>query len=164
MPDLNHSITAHTRTMNTWWTKPEYIRERKAFIRRNPVCVRCGRPATTPGHSAADYSSYETYLWVVVNDMADPLCNACNLCERKGLRPCPVCVKLYKQGITPKGPQLIFKIHYIGQDKEHCYWCRPAEEIQRSEDRKQAFKQLVKQSQKITNAKRRAIYQEMKRK
>ena len=153
MPDLNHSIAAHTRTMNTWWTKPEYIRERKAFIRRNPVCVRCGRPATTPGHSAADYSSYETYLWVVVNDMADPLCNACNLCERKGLRPCPVCVREKK-----------LKIRYIRPEQDYCYDHRPEAEKVKSRERKEVFKQLVKQSQKITNAKRRAIYQEMKRK
>jgi hypothetical protein len=53
---------------------------------------------------------------------------------------------------------------YIGQHQEHCYVHRPAEEIQRSEERKEAFKALVKQSQKIQNAKRRKIYQELKRK
>jgi hypothetical protein len=138
--------------MNTWWTKPEYIRERKAFIRRNPVCVRCGRSATTPGHSAADYSSYETYLWVVVNDMADPLCNACNLCERKGLRPCPACVREKK-----------LKIRYIRPEQEYCYDHRPEAEKVKSRERKEVFKQLVKQSHSIQNAKRRKIYQEMKR-
>jgi hypothetical protein len=34
MPDLNHSIAVHTKVMNTWWTKKEYILARKAFIRR----------------------------------------------------------------------------------------------------------------------------------
>jgi len=85
--------------------------------------------------------------------MADPVCNACNLMEKKGRKPCPICVEVKAE-----------KIYYIGQESEYCYLHRPAEEIQRSEDRKEAFKQLVKQSQKITNAKRRAIYQEMRRK
>lgn len=151
MPDLNHSIAVHTKVMNTWWTKKEYILARKAFIRRNPVCVRCGRPATTPGHSASDYSSYETYLWVVNNDMADPVCNACNLCEKKGLRPCPVCVKEHK-----------LKMRYIRPEQEYCFDHRPEAEKVKSRERKEVFKQLVKQSHKIINAKKRAIYQEMK--
>jgi hypothetical protein len=39
-----------------------------------------------------------------------------------------------------------------------------AEEIRQSQKRKEVHKMLVKQSQKITNARKRAIYQEMKRK
>ena len=102
--------------------------------------------------------------------MADPLCNACNLAERKGLRPCPVCVRVY-HGLrfeftigNIKDEDRNFKIRYIRPEQDHCYDHRPEAEKVKSRERKEVFKQLVKQSQKITNAKRRAIYQEMKRK
>jgi hypothetical protein len=155
MPDLNAAIKNHHAEMALWWKKPEYIKARKEFCKRNPVCIRCGRKCQTPGHSAEDYRhGYEHYLEQVRQDCCDPLCNQCNRKEAKSMKPCPVCVKENKGG----------KPWYIGQDQEYCYIHRPAEEIQRSEDRKEIHKMLVKQSQKITNAKRRAIYQEMKRK
>ena len=151
-PDLNLAAANHHSTMKEWWKKKEYIRERKAFVKRNPRCVRCGRPAVTPGHSAEDYHSFETYLTAVKTDKCDPLCSGCNLSEKRGKKPCPVCVQLYNGG----------QIRYIGQEQEYCYIHRPAEEVKRSEDRKEVFKMLVKQSQKINNAKRRAIYQNLK--
>ena len=150
--------------MALWWKKPAYVKARKEFIAWHPYCERCGRKATTPGHTHEDYRDFELYLSAVILGKCEALCNACNLMEKKGRKPCPKCVELYKLGMAAKGPKLQFKIHYIGQDQDHCYWCRPQEEIQRSEDRKEVFKQLVKQSHKIQNAKRRAIYQEMKRK
>ena len=155
MPDLNLAITNHHNTMNMWWKKKEYIRERKAFVKRNPVCIRCGRPSQTPGHSAENYRhGFNHYLEQVKNNSCDPLCNSCNKNENKGKKPCPVCVQLYNGG----------QIRYIGQEQEHCYLHRPAEEVKRSEDRKEVFKALVKQSQSIQNARRRQIYQELKRK
>ena len=155
MPDLLLATANHHNTMNMWWKKKEYIRERKAFVKRNPVCIRCGRPSQTPGHSAEDYRhGFNHYLEQVKNDSCDPLCNACNRNENKGRKPCPVCVQLYNGG----------QIRYIGQEQEYCYIHRPAEEVQRSEDRKEVFKALVKQSQSIQNARRRQIYQELKRK
>ena len=152
MPDLNKSIDNHNKTMAEWWKKPEYKKARIEFCKRNPVCVRCGRPSQTPGHIHEDYlHGYDHYLLMVTDGICDALCNACNLMEKKGRKPCPICVSVKAE-----------KIYYISQESEYCYLHRPSEEIQRSEDRKEAFKQLVKQSQKITNAKRRALYQEMK--
>jgi len=148
MPDLNLAIINHHKEMALWWKRPEYIRERKAFVIRNPVCIRCGRKATTPGHSQEDYHSFETYLSAVITDKCDPLCSGCNRAESKGKKPCPLCVKE-----NPGG-----KPWYIGQEQEYCYLHRPAEEIRQSQERKEVFKMLVKQSQKITNAKRREIY------
>jgi hypothetical protein len=154
MPDLNAAIKNHHAEMALWWRKPEYIKARKKFCIRNPVCWRCGRKTQTPGHNHAQYQQgFYYYLESVKQDYCTPLCNACNLAERRGLKPCPVCVKEKSK-----------KIRYISPFGEYCYDHRPVEEVQKSEDRKEVFKQLVKQSHSIQNAKRRAIYQEMKRK
>jgi len=147
----NIAIANHHKSMQQWWKIPEYIAARKAFVKRNPLCIRCGRPTTTPGHSAEDYISYIAYLEAVITDKCDPLCSGCNLMERKGKKPCPVCVK-----------EKADRIRYIGQDKEYCYNHRPEEEKRQSELKKEVFKDLVKKSQKINNAKRRAIYQEIR--
>ena len=100
MPDLNHVIDAHISQMQEWWRDPEYIRERKAFVKRRPVCDRCGRPATTPGHSHEDYRDFETYLNTVKTDKCDALCSACNKAERAQRRPCPSCCENYKKDPT----------------------------------------------------------------
>ena len=118
MPDLNHVIDAHTSQMQGWWRDPEYIRERKAFVKRRPVCDRCGRPATTPGHSHEDYRDFETYLNTVKTDKCDALCSACNKAERAQRRPCPSCCEKYKRDPTTK-------IHYITQSEEICHYCSP---------------------------------------
>ena len=73
--------------------------------------------------------------------------------EKKGRKPCPVCVELK-----------LSKINYIGQATEHCYIHRPEEEIKRSEERKEVYKMLVEKGKKEKNALKRKIYQEMKRK
>ena len=93
-PDLVHAIQEHNRIMSLWWKVPRYIVERKAFVKRNPVCKRCRRPTTTPGHSHDDYQyGFEHYLQKVIKDECEPLCNSCNFHERKGKKPCPECVK-----------------------------------------------------------------------
>jgi hypothetical protein len=154
MPDLNKSIQNHHAEMESWWKKPEYVKARKEFVKRNPICVRCGRKCQTPGHSHDDYvHGYEHYLQQVRNDACDPLCNSCNHAESRGLKPCPVCVK-----------EKCRKIRYISPYGEYCYDHRPVEEVRQSEDRKEAFKQLVKQSHSIQNARRRKLYQEMRKK
>jgi hypothetical protein len=153
MPDLNHSISQHHKEMESWWKRAEYKKARIEFVKRNPVCVRCGRKTQTPGHIHEDYlHGFDHYLLMVTDGICDALCNACNLAEKRGLKPCPVCVK-----------EKVKKIRYISPYVEYCYDHRPVEEVRKSEDRKEVFKQLVKQSHSIQNAKRRAIYQEMKR-
>jgi hypothetical protein len=151
LPDLNKAIQNHHHQMEKWWAKPEYVKERIAFVKRNPICKRCGRPTTTPGHSHEDYKSFNTYLSAVIRDVCVPLCNACNFQERKGRKPCPVCVKLKSN-----------KIYYIGDNAEYCYHHRPEEEVRRSEERKEVYKMLIERGKKIRNAKQRKIYQEMK--
>jgi hypothetical protein len=153
MPDLNTAINNHYAEMALWWKIPVYRKARLAFIIRNPICVRCGRKATTPGHSHEDYHSFDTYLAAVVTNKCDPLCSGCNLAEKKGLRPCPSCVKEKKP-----------KIRYIRPEQEYCYDHRPAEEIRQSQERKEVFKMLVEKGKKVQNAKRRKIYQEIKEK
>jgi hypothetical protein len=118
MPDLNHSIDLHNRVMHTWWKKPEYIEARKAFVARHQVCIRCGRPCTTPGHSHEDYRDYQTYLNAVITDKCDPLCSRCNNMERSNRRPCPVCVAQYTKDPT-------VHIHYITPDQWVCRFCDP---------------------------------------
>ena len=107
MPDLNHVIDAHTSQMRGWWRDPEYIRERKAFVKRRPACDRCGRPATTPGHSHEDYRDFETYLNAVKTDKCDALCSACNKAERAQRRPCPSCCEKYKRDPTSKKGRMV---------------------------------------------------------
>ena len=155
MPDANLAIQNHHAEMVLWWKKPIYKKARIEFCKRNPVCSRCGRKSQTPGHSHDQYQhGFDYYLACVIADRCDPLCNACNRAESKGKKPCPICVK-ENPGGNP---------WYISQHQEHCYLHRPAEEIRQSQARKEVFKMLVKQSQKITNARKRAIYQELKRK
>jgi hypothetical protein len=91
MPECNLAITNHHDQMALWWKKPEYIKARKEFCKRSPVCVRCGRKCQTPGHSAEDYRhGYEHYLEQVRQDCCDPLCNQCNRKEAKSMKPCPI--------------------------------------------------------------------------
>ena len=116
MPDLNYSIEQHKKKVRFWWKLPEYICERKAFVERNPVCSRCGRPAVTPGHDHEAYIMYESYLNSVKTDSCESLCSACNLMERKNMKPCPQCCKEYHQGKKKK-------IKYIGQFSEICLDC-----------------------------------------
>jgi hypothetical protein len=150
-PDLNHSIDTHNQMMKEWWRRPEYIKERKAFVRRNPICNRCGRPSTTPGHSHEQYRDYETYLAAVVNGECNPLCNACNLMERKDKKPCSECVRQMKD-----------KIHYIDQDQEMCFHCVLEEVKQKREARAGEFKEFVRRMQDKENAKQRDEYKRRK--
>ena len=145
MPDLNHSIAQHNTKMKGWWKLPDYILERELFVRRNPVCVRCGRPATTPGHSHEDYIMFEAYLQAVKDDKCDPLCSACNLMERKGMRPCSGCVKAYHMtnGQT--------KIRYIPQFMELCGDCvDPGEKALRKQEQDN-FDAFIKTMRKQKN-------------
>lgn len=156
MPDLNRVIDNHHKTMNLWWKMPDYIHERQEFVRRNPLCIRCGRPAVTPGHSQEDYVMYERYLSAVKTDKCVPLCSACNLMERKNLRPCPKCCTDYHLGKKNK-------IKYISQDAEVCYECRPEKEKEASEQKSSEFKKFVRKVQDEQNRKRRKVYREMKK-
>ena len=152
MPDCRLAIQNHNKTMVNWWRKPEYIKARKEFCKKHPVCVRCGRKTQTPGHIYEDYMhGYDHYLLMVTDGICDALCNSCNLNQKKSRKPCPVCVKVQAN-----------KIYYIPQHLDYCYLHRPAEEIRQSEERKEAFKWLVKQSHSIQNARRRKVYQEIK--
>jgi len=161
----NIAIANHHRSMQRWWTLPKYKQARKEFVIRNPVCIRCGRPTQTPGHSPEDYLSFNTYLSAVETDKCDPLCNACNLMEHKGMKPCPICVKNYHDILFANViPNEFRKIWYIAQDKEHCFEHRPEEEKIRAEQKKEFWNNLIKKSRKINNAKRRAIYQDLKEK
>jgi hypothetical protein len=154
MPDLNKAIANHNRTMAQWWKRKEYIAARKEFCKKHPVCVRCGRKTQTPGHIYEDYlHGYDHYLLMVTDGICDPLCNACNLAEKRGLKPCPFCVK--EEGR---------KIRYIQPSSEYCFDHIPENDKIRRQERKEAFKWLVKQSHSIQNAKRRAVYQSIKEK
>ena len=119
-PDLNYSIKVHQKIMKRWWKRPEYRAARMAFIARHPVCDRCGRPATTPGHSPEDYRNFETYLRAVTYDKCKSLCSACNLMERKGMKPCSSCVSR-GDGIIHYVPQTSIDPFFI------CRYCVPAE-------------------------------------
>lgn len=125
MPDLNTAIAGHTATMQGWWKLHEYIKERKAFVKRHPVCVRCGRPTQTPGHSHEDYKDFKTYLNAVKSDKCDPICSACNRAERAGRHPCPSCVEKYHSGKQDW-------IHYIPQDREICAYCEDPGFVERA--------------------------------
>jgi hypothetical protein len=169
MPDLNHVIDAHTSQMQEWWRDPEYIRERKAFIKRRPVCDRCGRPATTPGHSHEDYRDFETYLNAVKTDKCDALCSACNKAERAGRRPCPSCVENYKKWLCDRCENMADcdeqchpvikvalwvespKIHYITQLEEICRYCQPGYN-------KEAAKARRKQGNRIKRELNQGVY------
>ena len=154
-PDLNHSIQCHHKTMNLWWKCPDYIHERELFVGRNPVCVRCGRPTTTPGHSHEDYIMYEAYLSAVRTDKCDPLCSPCNLMERKNMHPCPACVKAYHatNGQT--------RIRYIPQFMESCRDCCDPGEIALRKKEQDAFKVHIRKIRDEQNKKKRKFYRDV---
>lgn len=112
----NNRIDLHTHTMEAWWRRPEYIRERQAFVKAKPTCGRCGRPATTPLHRHEDYVSFERYISVVRDRSAESGCSTCNKMERSNRRPCPECVQRYHAGEQET-------IHYITLDREICAYC-----------------------------------------
>lgn len=117
-PDLDKAIRNHNNEMSGWWRRPEYIRARKAYVKRNPVCKRCGRPTQTPGHCHDDYQhGFEHYLGRVIQDDCEPLCNRCNLNEKHVRKPCPRCVEIARK----HGYELIYQIRYIPQDAEVCF-------------------------------------------
>ena len=147
-PDLNAVIDAHTEQMKGWWKLPEYIAERIAFIKRRPVCDRCGRPSSTPGHSHEDYRDFETYLNAVKTDKCESLCSACNRAERAGKRPCPSCVEKHQK--DPEAP-----IHYITRDQETCRYCEPGYDPEKAKFKKQHWN-------RIRNANNHRIYLERK--
>ena len=157
MPDLNQVIDNHHNTMQKWWRVPEYIHERELFVARHPTCIRCGRHAVTPGHSHEDYVMFERYLDAVRTDKCDPLCSACNLMERKSMKPCPKCVIAYREtnGQT--------KIHYIPQFMELCRDCCDPGEVALKAKEQDAFKDFVRKVRDNQNKKRRKFYREMKK-
>ena len=137
MPDLNHSILAHNAIIKIWWQDPVYIRERIAFVKRNPICSRCGRPTVTPGHSPEDYQSFERYLDAVVTDKCEPLCSGCNLMEKKGFHPCPGCVEKHP-GEKP---------NYIPEQVELCRDCRDPKELELQKKENERWEEVVRQCQ-----------------
>jgi hypothetical protein len=146
MPDLVTSIKVHNAIMHLWWQDPVYIKERIAFVIRNPKCSRCGRPTVTPGHSHEDYEhGFQYYLEAVITDKCEPLCAACNLMERKGMKPCSGCVKAHQitNGAT--------KIRYIPQFMELCGdCCDPGEKALRKQEQEQ-FDAHIKKARKEKN-------------
>lgn len=152
-PDLPLAIANHNAEMKDWWRRPEYIKARKAFVLRNPICKRCGRPTQTPGHCHDDYQhGFENYLQRVIEDDCEPLCNRCNLNERKGKKPCQECVKQKKD-----------YIRYIGQDQDTCFYCVPVGVQEARQKRSREFKKFVRSMQDADNARRRTAYQERKK-
>jgi hypothetical protein len=172
MPNLTHSIAAHNQEMHRWWRIPDYIHERELFVIRNPDCIRCGRPTTTPGHAHEDYIMYEAYLNAVKTDKADPLCSACNFMEKKSCKPCPKCVIAYRESNGQT------KIRYIPQFMELCRDCCDPGEVAIQKREQEKFQAFVKEKRieknerdKVArrpyldkqNAERRKIYQERKK-
>lgn len=137
MPDLTRRLLNRTNEMQGWWKRVDYINERKAFVKRHPVCIRCGKPTTTPGHSHEDYKDFETYLAAVKTDKCDPLCSMCNLMERSGRRPCPSCLEKHKTDPT-------VKIHYITIEQETCRYCEPDYDPEKSKIRKDKSARIKK--------------------
>jgi len=135
-PNLNAAIDNRTAAMQSWWRLPEYIKERKAFVKRRPICDRCGRPASTPGHSHEDYRDFETYLNAVKTDKCESLCSACNKMERSGRRPCPACVEKYARDPT-------VRIHYITRDQETCRYCEPGYDPERVKYLRESGRRMV---------------------
>jgi hypothetical protein len=145
-PD-NERIDTRTVKMHGWWNRPDYIAARKEFIIKKPICERCGRKATTPLHKQEDYKSYEKYLFVVVNLIAQSGCSMCNKMERSNRRPCPECVKKYKENPLSEGTT----IHYITQDQTICKYCEDPDYKEKLDIKKEKYN-------RIRNAKTRSSY------
>lgn len=129
------------------------------FKQKKPYCDRCGRPTTTALHQHGDYlHGFEGYLKVVVELTAESGCQACNFMERKGMKPCPSCVKAYH---TTNGAT---RIKYIPQFMENCRDCCDPGEVALKKKEQDAFKVFVREVRDKDNAKRRKFYREMKKK
>ena len=147
-PDLNPVINNRLAEIGKWCRTPRHIKARNAQIAKHPKCSRCGRPATTPGHSHEDYRDFETYLNAVKTDKCESLCSACNKAERAGKRPCPSCVEKHKQ--DPEAP-----IHYITRDQETCRYCEPGYDPEKAKYKREHWN-------RIRNANNHRIYLERK--
>jgi hypothetical protein len=95
-----------------------------------------------------------SYVLKVKENRCEALCPACNWQESKGRTPCPYCVKEYHDKKRDK-------IKYIPDGKEYCWDHRPEEEKVQAENRKLVQKQFIKNMRKITNARKRAFYQDV---
>jgi hypothetical protein len=139
MPNLIHAISEHYKEWQSWCRKPRYRAAVIIFKEKKPKCERCGRPTTTALHTADDYRhGFDHYVSVVEDLTAEAGCNACNISERKGMKPCPGCVKAYwvSNGQT--------KIRYIPQFMDLCSDCTdPGERALRKQEQEQ-FQAFVK--------------------
>ena len=156
MPDLNHSHKIHRKNLASIWKSGVWHEAKIKFLEahQDMKCERCGMVGSiVPGHQSSDYLDMPSYVLKVKENRCEALCPTCNWRESKGMKPCPQCVQQKKE-----------KIRYIPDGKEYCWDHRPEEEKVQAENRKLVQKQFIKTMRKITNAKKRAFYQDVVRK
>jgi hypothetical protein len=96
----------HKQKTAGWWADPEYQAIETEFLRKNPICEYCGKPATVAHHDdERAYWSKEEYYNLDAN--GTPACGKCHWMYRRGYEICPVC-----------------KAHYMRRGAEKCQHCR----------------------------------------
>ena len=125
-PDLNTAIAGFRSVLATWWKTDRYRAAVAALLAREPVCCRCGRPATTALHVYPDdyRHGFDHYVGLVERGARRAGCQRCNREEQRNRRPCPECVKEYQEN-----PETW--ISYIPFTEEECFRHKPAEERSR---------------------------------
>ena len=154
VPDLNKAIANHNKQWPKWCREKAYRDAMVIFKEKKPYCDRCGRPTTTALHRHEDYlHGFEGYLKPVVELTAEYGCQACNFAEKKGMKPCPSCVKIY----AATGGK--HHIRYIPQFFEVCRQCSDPNEVRIQVQEQAEFQRFVRKVRDADNAKRRQFYQ-----
>lgn len=81
----------HKKQQAKIYKSDEWIKARKGFIKQNPVCVYCGKPATTPHHPTR--RDYGTPAYIAEISDCEPTCKSCHLSMHTGKHLCPKCGK-----------------------------------------------------------------------
>ncbi len=86
---LENKVKSSTKT----WQSLEWKKNKEEFLKANPNCAWCDKPATVPHHPQKDGTlTKEEYISL---EGCIPLCDKCHFAIMKGLKLCSVCKEHY---------------------------------------------------------------------
>lgn len=121
------------------WRSQEWKHNKAEFLKNNPVCAICGKPAQTPHHP--DPSVYGTPAYYTLAGCI-PLCHRCHAQHHEGKVLCKVC-----------------KDHFHEPEFDCCLYCANPEDVEHRKYRKESRIRHRKKALVHHPCERRAKYQ-----
>lgn len=110
----------HQRKNRKTWRSSKWRAAKAEFLKKNPICAFCGKPAQTPHH--IDMSVYGTPAYEDLTGCI-PLCHRCHSQHHDGKVLCKIC-----------------KDHYHAPEFDCCIHCADPEDIEYGKFRKESLK------------------------